>query len=96
MLTQEVELVVLYDTEGGPGVCPPKSDGAASPVRPERREGGVLHGASPGTHRCAGGRGSGGFLPLAFRWMVLEKEEAPVIGRVTLGEKRGSAPGSPL
>lgn len=27
-------------------------------------------------------------FPLAFRWMVLEKEEAPVIGRVTLGEKR--------
>ena len=63
MLTQEVELVVLYDTEEGPGVCPPKSGGAASPVRPERREGGVLHGASPGTHRCAGGRGSGGFFP---------------------------------
>lgn len=27
-------------------------------------------------------------FPLAFRWMVLEKEETPVIGRVTLGEKR--------
>ena len=88
MLTQEVELVVLYDTEEGLA-------SARQKVVVQHRLSGQSGGKAVFSTEllreptaAPAGEGVEVSFPLAFRWMVLEKEEAPVIGRVTLGEKR--------
>ena len=88
MLTQEVELVVLYDTEEGLA-------SARQKVVVQHRLSGQSGGKAVFSTEllreptaAPAGEGVEVSFPLAFRWMVLEKEETPVIGRVTLGEKR--------
>ena len=88
MLTQEVELVVLYDTEEGLA-------SARQKVVVQHRLSGQSGGKAVFSTEllreptaAPAGEGVEVSFPLASRWMVLEKEEAPVIGRVTLGEKR--------
>ena len=100
MLTQEVELVVLYDTEEGLASARQK---VVVQHRLSGQSGGVLHGASPGTHRCAGGRGSGGFFPPGLPLDGSGKGGGPGDWPGDLGGKAGArrpaalcdSPGSP-
>ena len=83
MLTQEVELVVLYDTEEGLA-------SARQKVMVQHRLSGQSGGKAVFSTEllreptaATAGDGVEDSYPLAFRWMVLEKEEAPVLGPVT-------------
>lgn len=88
VLTQEVELVVLYDTSEG--------------IAAGHQRASVQHRLSgQGAGTCTFttellreptaspmGEGVEVSFPLAFHWLSLERQETPVIGRVMLGEKR--------
>ena len=88
VLTQEVQLMVLYLGEEGP-VC------LHEKVMAEHRMPG--QGEIPCTFSgellraptaAPAGEGVEGSLPLSFRWMALESQNVPLVSRVTLGEKR--------
>lgn len=88
VLTQEVQLMVLYLGEEGP-VC------LHEKVMAEHRMAG--QGEIPCTFSgeflraptaAPAGEGVEVSFPLVFRWMALESQNVPLVSRVTLGEKR--------
>lgn len=95
VLTQEVELMLLYESEEGPAAAhqqaqvahrlPGQGDGKCTFYVELLRE----PTASPM------GEGMEVSCPVCFHWMTLEEEETQVISRVTLGEKRTEAAQGP-
>ena len=86
VLTQEVELVVLYDTPEGVAAGHQR----ASVQHRLAGQTGCTFTAELLREPTAApvGEGVEVSFPLAFHWMALERQETPVIGRVMLGEKR--------
>ena len=95
VLTQEVEMMVLYDTPEG-----------AAAVHQRAAVQHRLAGQGAGSCTFAVellreptaspmGEGVEVSFPLSFHWLCLERQETPVIGRVSLGEKREAAEGLP-
>ncbi|MDY3015143.1 MAG: DUF3794 domain-containing protein [Evtepia sp.] len=88
ILTQEVEMVLLYNTQEGPASASRRV--TVSHRLPGQGEGTCLFTSEVLRAPSAASTGSGMEVsfPLAFRWMTLRKGETGIIGRVTPGEKR--------
>ena len=95
VLTQEVEVVVLYETPEG--VAAAHHRGAVQHRLPGQGEGLCRFTAELLREPTATAQGESVEVsaPLSFRWMTLAQEETPVLSRILLGEKREAAERQP-
>ncbi len=91
VLTQEVQLMVLYLGEDGP-VCLHETVTAEHRMADQGEVPCTFSGEIVRAPTAAPvGEGVEVSFPLTFRWMALESRSVPLVGRVTLGEKREEA-----
>lgn len=95
ILTQEVEIVLLYD--GEEGLTAARQRATVQHRLPGQGAGSCTFSTELLREPTASSMGEGMEVscPVAFRWMTLSQEETTVISQVTLGEKRAEHAQSP-
>lgn len=95
ILQQEVELVLLYETEEGMAAA--RQRATVQHRLPGQGTGTCTFAAELLREPTASPMGEGMEVscPVAFRWMTVTQEETTVISRVTVGEKRAETTQTP-